>query len=47
MVLHGVDSEAGDGEDEEKDDDDEGDGDVLFHFGGREIYIYAILCLAD
>ena len=34
MVLHGVDSEAGDGEDEEKDDDDECDGVVLFHFGG-------------
>lgn len=35
MVLHGVDSEAGDGEDEEKDDDDDCDGDVPFHFGDR------------
>lgn len=35
MVLHGVDSEAGDGEDEEKDDDDDCDGDVPFHFCDR------------
>lgn len=35
MVLHGVDSEAGDGEDEEKDDDDDCDGDIPFHFCDR------------
>lgn len=34
MVVHGIDSEAGNGEDEEEDDDDDCDGDVaLDHFG--------------
>ncbi|KAJ6073052.1 hypothetical protein N7467_011137 [Penicillium canescens] len=34
MVVHSIDSEAGNGEDEEEDDDDDCDGDVaLDHFG--------------